>query len=158
MQRSLMGPNSAQHMSCGGTANVALGKGRKRDRADQISDPGKREHFSKLDKSVMSSVKCDCNITSDDIYNIVIKDGGLNNIATVDQLVHLMQLHQSDRTQMMADDVAWRTTLVGAIAVTDRDDCLNQLLQLGVLPLLDEWLQEFQRGKAGDGGSPKECS
>ena len=47
--------------------------------------------------------------------------------------------------------------LVGVITTTDNRDCLSQFVQLGGLSILDDWLQEVQRGKSGDSGSPKEA-
>ena len=44
------------------------------------------------------------------------------------------------------------------ITATVRHDCLKIFVQLGGLPLLNEWLQESHKGKLGDNGISNEFS
>ena len=75
----------------------------------------------------------------------------------VEQLVHLMQQDRKVNIKKERDLVLHRTMLVGVVTTTDKRDCLSQFVQLGALSILDDWLQEVQRGKSGDSGSPKEA-
>ena len=52
--------------------------------------------------------------------------------------------------------MASRTTLVAMITATVRHDFLNRFVQLGGFPLLNEWLQEYLKGKLEDSGVSNE--
>ncbi|CAM6005174.1 unnamed protein product, partial [Sphagnum balticum] len=99
----------------------------------------------------------------DEIANILDKDGGLLNVGVVERLVQLMPNDpQDDVVSKVADVLARRSMLAGVIAATENAECLNQFVHLGGLRSLDDWLQEAQKGKVGEGvgeggGSPKEC-
>ncbi|GFS35494.1 protein SUO [Actinidia rufa] len=74
--------------------------------------------------------------------------GGLVDFGGVEKFVKLMQPGKID--------LACRLILVDVLAVTDSFDCLGWFLQFRGLPVLDEWLQEVNKGKIGGGSSPKE--
>jgi len=157
--KDLNGPASTLKTSSDSTQNTSFPsqvKGKKRERADQNTDPVKRERFSKSDGSDTGHFKQECIMRPEEIARITNKDGSLINSEAVGQLVHLMQLDRSDDGKKGIDLALWRTSLVGVIATTDRDDCLSQFVQLRGLPILDDWLQEAHKGKTGDAGSPKE--
>lgn len=157
--KDLNGPASTLKTSSDSTQNTSFPsqvKGKKRERADQNTDPLKRERFSKSDGSDTGHFKQECIMRPEEIARITNKDGSLINSEAVGQLVHLMQLDRSDDGKKGIDLALWRTSLVSVIATTDRDDCLSQFVQLRGLPILDDWLQEAHKGKTGDAGSPKE--
>ncbi len=137
----------------------AAGKGKKRERADQNSDPSKTEHNVKFDDPDTSTLKRERSMKYDKIATILDKDGGLLNVGVVEHLVQLMRNDLlQDGGRKVADVVAHRTMLAGVIAATENSECLNQFVHLGGLCSLDDWLQEAHKGKlGGDGGSLKEC-
>ncbi|KAL7612610.1 hypothetical protein Lser_V15G07730 [Lactuca serriola] len=77
--------------------------------------------------------------------------GGLVDFEGVEKIIQLMQPESGDKKV----DLASRIMLVNVISVTDSFDCLSRFVQLRGLLILDEWLQEFHKGKISD-GSPKE--
>ncbi|RRT86017.1 hypothetical protein B296_00004131 [Ensete ventricosum] len=126
-------------------------KGKRKDRSDQGTEHIKRERsFSKPDDGDSASFKCE-NMIKAEIVKITEK-GGLVTTEGVEKLVNLMQL---DRTEKKID-VAGRVLVADVIAATDRYDCLGRFVQLRGVPILDDWLQEVRKPKAGDGSSPKE--
>ncbi|CAK9196922.1 unnamed protein product, partial [Sphagnum troendelagicum] len=137
----------------------AAGKGKKRERADQNSDPSKTEHNVKFDDPDTSTLKRERSMKYDKIATILDKDGGLLNVGVVEHLVQLMRNDLlQDGGRKVADVVAHRTMLAGVIAATENSECLNQFVHLGGLCSLDDWLQEAHKCKiGGDGGSLKEC-
>ncbi|CAK9196861.1 unnamed protein product [Sphagnum troendelagicum] len=137
----------------------AAGKGKKRERADQNSDPSKTEHNVKFDDPDTSTLKRERSMKYDKIATILDKDGGLLNVGVVEHLVQLMRNDLlQDGGRKVADVVAHRTMLAGVIAATENSECLNQFVHLGGLCSLDDWLQEAHKAKiGGDGGSLKEC-
>eukprot|EP01018_Ginkgo_biloba_P007128 Gb_05690 [translate_table: standard] len=158
--KDLNGPASTQHLK-NSTDNIQNSsfsqvKGKKRERADQNTDPIKRERSSKSDDGDSGHIKQEYTMRPEEIARITDKDGSLINSEGVGQLVHLMQMDKNCETRKGMDLVLWRTMLVRVIATTDRDDCLSQFVQLRGLPILDDWLQEAHKGKTGDTGSPKE--
>ncbi|CAM6013898.1 unnamed protein product [Sphagnum balticum] len=167
--RALIGPNipsSPQlQASVEGVQQNALyslpaaGKGKKRERADQNSDPSKTEHNVKFDDPDTSTLKRERSMKYDEIATILDKDGGLLNVGVVEHLVQLMQNDLlQDGGRKVADVVAHRTMLAGVIAATENSECLNQFVHLGGLCSLDGWLQEAHKGKlGGDSGSLKDC-
>ncbi|OAE32158.1 hypothetical protein AXG93_2912s1480 [Marchantia polymorpha subsp. ruderalis] len=159
--RSLTGPTSSQQLkpSSEVAQNVTVcvsNKGKKRERADQTLKPSKRERSWKSEDGESSPLKRERSMRPEEIASITDKDGGLQNPSCVERLVQLMQQDQNDGVRKAADVSSRRTILAGVVAATERDDCLSRFVQLGGLPMLDDWLQEAHKGKVGDGGSPKE--
>jgi hypothetical protein len=141
--KDLNGPASTLKTSSVSTQNTSFPsqvKGKKRERADQNTDPVKRERFSRSEGSDTGHSNPECIMRPEEIARITNKDGSLINSEAVGQLVHLMQLDRSDDGEKGSDLALWRTSLVGVIATTDRDDCLSQFVQLRGLPILDDWL------------------
>ncbi|XP_057486784.1 uncharacterized protein LOC130772898 [Actinidia eriantha] len=122
------------------------GKGKKRDRGNQGSDSVKRERVSRADDTDFGQCRPEY-ILKSEIAKITDR-GGLVDFEGVEKFVQLMQSGKID--------LACRIMLVDVLAVTDSFDCLGWFLQLRGLPVLDEWLQEVNKGKIGDGSSPKE--
>jgi hypothetical protein len=110
----------------------------------------------KLEDAEASPLKRERSMKPEEIISNLDKDGGLVDVTGVDSLVQLMQQDQNDGSKKVADVTARRTKLVNVIAATEKEKCLNWFLHLGGLRLLDEWLQEAHKGKAGDAGSPRE--
>lgn len=133
-------------------------KSKKRDRMDQNNNEMvKRSRFSKGDDSASGHLKQGCSSRPEEIMNITDKEGSLFSSASVEQLVHLMRQDRKVNIKKERDLVLHRTMLVGVVTTTDNRDCLSQFVQLGGLSILDDWLQELQKGKSGDSGSPKEA-
>ena len=159
--RVLSGSTTFQHLK-GASESVqngsysAAGKCKKRERSDQNLDPSKRERNVKLDDAEASPLKRERSMKPEEITSNLDKDGGLVDVTGVDSLVQLMQQDQNDGSKKVADVTVRRTKLVNVIAATENEECLNCFLHLGGLRLLDEWLQEAHKGKAGDAGSPRE--
>ncbi|XP_020229879.1 uncharacterized protein LOC109810746 [Cajanus cajan] len=120
-------------------------KGRKRERADQGSEPVKRERSIKTEDGDSANGRHDNNLKTE-IAKITEK-GGLVDGEGVEKLVQLMV---PDRNEKKID-LASRSLLAAVIAATDKLDCLSQFVQLRGLPVFDEWLQEVHKGKIGDG-------
>lgn len=131
-------------------------KRKKKECADQNIDPAKRECSSKVGDSRAGHVKLGRAVRPVEIANITDKYGGLENSAGVEHLIHIMQEHVDDSAKKGTDLTSWRTMLVEVIANTNRDDCLNQFVQIGGLLIMDGWLQVAHKGKNNEGGSPKE--
>ncbi|PSR95862.1 Cell wall protein [Actinidia chinensis var. chinensis] len=124
-------------------------KGKKRDRADQGSEPFKRERFSKTGDGDSVQFKPE-SILKSDISKITEK-GGLVDSEGVEKLVQLMQLDgRAKKLELIS-----RSMLAGVIAATENFDCLSRFVQLKGLTVLDEWLQDVHKGKI-DHGSPKD--
>uniref|UniRef100_A0A2P2MVI4 Uncharacterized protein LOC103329902 n=1 Tax=Rhizophora mucronata TaxID=61149 RepID=A0A2P2MVI4_RHIMU len=155
--KPLNGPTSATQLkpnsdsAQNSSSFSSLGKGKKRERSDQVSDPGKRECLSKPEDGDLGQSKGGEHVLKSEIANITDK-GGLVDFEGVEKLVQLMQPYSTERRV----DLVGRIMLVDVIAATDRLDCLVWFVQLKGLPVLDEWLQEVHKGKFGDGNSPKE--
>ncbi|KAG6545386.1 hypothetical protein Mapa_013235 [Marchantia paleacea] len=160
--RSLTGPTSSQQLKSSSevaqnvTFSVSNKGKKKRERADQTLEPSKRERSLKSEDGESSPLKRERSMKPEEIASITDKDGGLQNPSCVERLVQLMQQDQNDGVRKAADVSSRRTMLAGVVAATERDDCLSRFVQLGGLPMLDDWLQEAHKGKVGDGGSPKE--
>lgn len=118
------------------------GRSRKRDRSDKSVDLSSKRRTSKEHPEISS---------------LVDKDGGLVNCAGVDRLYFLMQQDLNKNSRKLKEVASRRASLAAAIAATERHDCLNRFVQLGGLPLLNQWLQEAHKGKPGDGGISNEC-
>lgn len=159
--RILSGSTTFQHLK-GASESVqngsysAAGKCKKRERSDQNLDPSKRERNVKLEDAEASPLKRERSMKPEDIISNLDKDGGLVDVTSVDSLVQLMQQDQNDGSKKVTDITARRTKLANVIAATEKEECQNYFLHLGGLRLLDEWLQEAHKGKAGDAGSPRE--
>ncbi|XP_062010048.1 uncharacterized protein LOC133726508 [Rosa rugosa] len=126
------------------------GKGKKRERGDQSSDPVKRERLIKTEDGEAGHARPESVLKSE--LSKITDKGGLVDLEAVEKLVQLMQPDSAEKKI----DMAGRILLVDVIAVTDRFDCLGRFVQLRGLAVLDEWLQEVHKGKIGDGSSPKE--
>ncbi|XP_039141851.1 uncharacterized protein LOC120279065 [Dioscorea cayenensis subsp. rotundata] len=131
-----------------GTSFPQQVKVKKRERSE--TEPNKRERSVKVEDGDSVSSKLD-SVIKGEIAKITEK-GGLMSIEGVEKLVHLMQLDRAERKL----DLGGRVLLADVISATDRYDCLGRFVQLRGVSVLDEWLQEAHRGKAGDGSSPKE--
>ncbi|KAI3520794.1 hypothetical protein L1887_10246 [Cichorium endivia] len=88
----------------------------------------------------------DSDILEAEIAKITDK-GGLVDSEGVEKIIQLMQPESGDKKV----DLASRIMLVNVISVTNRFDLLSKFVQLRGLLILDEWLQEFHKGKIGDG-------
>ncbi|KAJ4974037.1 hypothetical protein NE237_007211 [Protea cynaroides] len=142
------GSDSVQNSA---TSLPSQGKGKKRERGDQGSEPVKRERSSRIDDGDSGHFKSE-NMLKSEIAKITDK-GGLVDFEGVEKFVQLMQPDRAEKKL----DLAGRIMLADVIAATDRFDCLGRFVQLrGGLPVLDEWLQEVHKGKIGDGSSSKE--
>ncbi|KAL6143330.1 hypothetical protein ACLB2K_054025 [Fragaria x ananassa] len=155
--KPLNGPSSTPQFKSGSDSlqNSASpfssqGKGKKRERGDQSSDPVKRERLVKTEDGESGQARPESVLKSE--LSKITDKGGLVDLEAVEKFVHLMQPDSADKKI----DMAGRTLLVDVIAVTDRFDCLGRFVQLRGLAVLDEWLQEVHKGKIGDGSSPKE--
>ncbi|GAV90844.1 Med26 domain-containing protein [Cephalotus follicularis] len=125
-------------------------KGKKRERGDQGSEPVKRERSTKMDEGDSGHSRPE-SIQKSEIPKITEK-GGLVDSEGVEKLVQLMLLERNGKKI----DLISRSMLTGVIAATDRLDCLSRFVQLGGLPVFDEWLQEVHKGKIGDSSAPKD--
>ncbi|XWS37383.1 hypothetical protein CRYUN_Cryun19dG0038300 [Craigia yunnanensis] len=126
------------------------GKGKKRERGDQASEPVKRERTSKMDDGDSGQGRPEINLKFE-IAKITEK-GGLEDSKGVEKLVQLMVLERNEKKI----DLVSRSMLAGVIAATDKFDCLSRFVQLRGLPVFDEWLQEVHKGKIGDGSGSKD--
>ncbi|KAJ4960882.1 hypothetical protein NE237_020792 [Protea cynaroides] len=140
------GSDSVQNSA---TSFPSQGKGKKRERGDQGSEPIKRERSAKTDDGDSGHFRTE-NVLKSEIAKITDK-GGLVDFEGVEKFVQLMQPDKAEKKI----DIAGRIMLADVIASTDRFDCLGRFVQKG-LPVLDEWLQEVHKGKIGDSSSPKE--
>ncbi|XP_057464564.1 uncharacterized protein LOC130754374 isoform X1 [Actinidia eriantha] len=151
--KPLNGPTSTSQLKSGAddvqsaSSFPSHAKGKKRERADQGSEPFKRECSSKIDDVDYVKFKPE-SILKSDISKITEK-GGLVNSEEVEKLVQLMQSDGSERKLIS------RSMLAGVIAATENFDCLSRFVQLKGLTVLDEWLQDVHKGKIGH-GSPKD--
>ncbi|KAL4577209.1 hypothetical protein LXL04_013314 [Taraxacum kok-saghyz] len=78
--------------------------------------------------------------------------GGLVDFEGVEKIIQLMQPKSGDKKV----DLASRMMLVNAISGTQSSECLGRFVELRGLLILDEWLQEFHKGKTIGDGSSKE--
>lgn len=117
-------------------------KSKKRERGDQGFEPIKRERLIKGEDGEFVQFRSE-SMLKNEIAKITDK-GGLIDFEGVEKFVKLIQ---PDSKKI---DLVDRMMLADVIAVTDRFDCLGWFLQLRGLPVLDEWLQEVQKGKMGD--------
>ncbi|GFS35493.1 protein SUO [Actinidia rufa] len=151
--KPLNGPTGTPHLRPGSesvhNSNSPLSsqaKGKKRDRGNHSSDSVKRERVSRTDDTDFGQFRPE-HILKSEISKITDR-GGLVDFGGVEKFVKLMQPGKID--------LACRLILVDVLAVTDSFDCLGWFLQFRGLPVLDEWLQEVNKGKIGGGSSPKE--
>lgn len=122
-------------------------KGKKKEQNDRGSETPKQELLAKPEDGDPGQSKVQHMLKSE-IAKITDK-GGLVDLEAVEKLVKLMQFHSPNKKI----DLASRTMLVNAIAITDKADCLGRFVQLRGVHVLDEWLQEIQKGKIGDGST-----
>lgn len=154
--KRLNGPASTDQLKSGSDSVQNSGnsfssqiKGKKRERGDHVTDPIKRERNLKADDGDSTGCNYD-NMLKFEISKITEK-GALVSTDGVEKLVQLMQVDNSKKI-----DLTCRVLLAEVISATDRVDCLNKFVQIRGVPVLDEWLQEAHKGKAGDRNSPKE--
>ncbi|XP_074316294.1 uncharacterized protein LOC141652644 isoform X2 [Silene latifolia] len=140
-------PDSVQNST---SPFASYSKGKKRERSDQGSELVKRERYSKADDGNSSVLSSEVLLKSE-IAKITEK-GGIVDSKAVERLVQLMQSDKSEKRL----DIPCRSLLVGVLAATNKDDCLNRFVQLRGLPVLDEWLQEVHKGKVRDSSSPRD--
>ncbi|KAH7300756.1 hypothetical protein KP509_24G078000 [Ceratopteris richardii] len=123
-------------------------KSKKRERMDQSSESVKRERQAKEEDI---DPKREPTMKFEDFISIAEKDKGLTSLFVVDHFLQVMALERIDGSKSLADIVSHRIKLVEIIAATEKEDCLNKFVRLGGLPILDDWLQEAQKGKLGNG-------
>ncbi|KAG4184395.1 hypothetical protein ERO13_A09G170100v2 [Gossypium hirsutum] len=126
------------------------GKGKKRERGDQGSEPVKRECTSKIDDGDSGHGRREINLKIE-IAKIAEK-GGLEDYEGVEKLIHLMVPERNEKKI----DLVSRSMLASVISATDKFDCLSHFVQLRGLRVFDEWLQEVHKGKIGDGSGSKD--
>ncbi|KAG6683613.1 uncharacterized protein LOC122289887 isoform X1 [Carya illinoinensis] len=150
--KPMSGPTSTSQLKAGSDSvqNSASSlpsqvKGKKRERADQGSEPVKRERTMKTDDGDSGLSRVESNLKSE-ILKFTEK-GGLIDSEGVERLVQLMLPERNEKKI----DLNGRSMLAGVIAATDKFDCLGQFVQLRGVPVFDEWLQEVHKGKIGDG-------
>ncbi|CAM8912671.1 unnamed protein product [Rhodiola kirilowii] len=124
------------------------GKGKKRERSDQDSEPAKR--LQKIDDGESYQLKSESNLKAE-IARITDR-GRLVDHDSVENLVKLMVPGKADQKI----DLTGRSMLAGVVAATDNFDCLSWFVQFKGLPVFDEWLQEIHKGKIADGNSHKD--
>ncbi|CAD5181556.1 unnamed protein product [Musa acuminata subsp. malaccensis] len=153
--KPLNGPSSTQQLKSSSESDHNTGpslpfqsKLKKRDRSDQGTEHIKRERSSKPDDG--DSCKSD-NMMKAELVKITEK-GGLISTEGVEKLVNLLQ-HDRPENKI---DVSGRILVANVIAATDRYDCLGRFVQLKGVPVLNDWLQQVYKSKAGDGTSHKE--
>ncbi|KAA8542642.1 hypothetical protein F0562_023859 [Nyssa sinensis] len=134
----------------GATSFASQTRGKKRERADQGTEPVKRERSSKTDDGDSGQFKLES--TSKSEIAKITEKGGLVDSDGVERLVQLMQPDRAE-TKM---ELITRSMLVGVIAATDNFDCLSRFVQLRGLPVLDEWLQDVHKGKINAGSNTKD--
>ncbi|KAI3454532.1 hypothetical protein Pfo_011195 [Paulownia fortunei] len=145
--KQVNGPTSASQLKPG-SDNVPNRK--EEGKRDHAADPVKRERSSRIDDGESAHCKAESSLKSD-IARITEKGGGVD-LEGVEKLVQLMQ---ADRMERKIDLIS-RSMLASVIAATEKVECLNRFVQLRGLPVLDEWLQDIHKGKAGGGNSPKD--
>ncbi|XVF09240.1 hypothetical protein REPUB_Repub07fG0075000 [Reevesia pubescens] len=155
--KPMNGPTSASQLKPGSdsvqnsaSSFPSQGKGKKRERGDQGSEPVKRERTSRMDDGDSGHGRPEINLKSE-IAKITEK-GGLEDSEGVEKLVQLMLPERNEKKI----DLVSRSMLAGVIAATDKFDCLSRFVQLRGLPVFDEWLQEVHKGKIGDGSISKD--
>ncbi|MBA0651183.1 hypothetical protein Goklo_018544, partial [Gossypium klotzschianum] len=126
------------------------GKGKKRERGDQGSEPVKRECTSKIDDGDSGHGRREINLKIE-IAKMAEK-GGLEDYEAVEKLIHLMVPERNEKKI----DLVSRSMLASVISATDKFDCLSHFVQLRGLRVFDEWLQEVHKGKTGDGSGSKD--
>ncbi|XP_044338086.1 uncharacterized protein [Triticum aestivum] len=82
----------------------------------------------------------------------ITEKGGLSHTEAVYKLVCFMQLDQTERKM----DLAEQARVADIITATENPTCLSRFLQLRGHYILNDWLQETQKGESAEGGSPKE--
>ncbi|KAL4577211.1 hypothetical protein LXL04_013316 [Taraxacum kok-saghyz] len=128
----MYGGHSPKTLNGPGPNGTTQVKGKKRE---QSSDPGQLRPEDMLKAEIAR----------------ITDKGGLVDFEGVEKIIQLMQPESGDKKV----DLASRIMLVNVISGTDSSECLGRFVQLRGLLILDEWLQEFHKGKIGD-RSPKE--
>lgn len=154
--KPIHGPTSTSQLKSGSdnmqSANpfASQAKGKKRERSDQGTLPVKRERLSMTEDCDSPQFKTENSLKSE-ISKITENSGGLVDPEGAEKLVQLMQPDRAERKMELIS----RSMLVSVIAATEKFDCLSRFVQLKGVCVLDEWLQDFHKGKIGD-GSPKD--
>ncbi|KAK8488186.1 hypothetical protein V6N13_010237 [Hibiscus sabdariffa] len=141
------GSESAQNNA---SSFLSQGKGKKRERVDQGSEPVKRERSDKMDDGDSGHGRPEFDLKSE-IAKITEK-GGLDDSEGVEKLVQLMMPERN----VKKIDLVSRSMLAGVIAATDKFDCLSLFVDLRGLPVFDVWLQDVHKGRIGDGSCSKD--
>lgn len=134
-----------------GTSIPSQAKAKKRERGDHGADPVKRERSSSRSDDG-DIVQCTTETSLKNEISRITEKGGVTDLEGVDKLVQLMQLDGIERKI----DLVSRSMLVSVMASSDKVDCLNRFVQLKGLPVLDDWLQDIQKGKIGNCSNPKD--
>nr|XP_043639539.1 probable receptor-like protein kinase At5g59700 [Erigeron canadensis] len=114
-----------------------------------ISDSMQRESLFEADKVEPDQPK------SEHLFNWEIAkftdNGGLVDVEGVEKLIQVMKLESCKENV----HIARRVMLADVISVTGNKNCLIQFVESRGVHVLDEWLQEVNTGKIGDGTSIK---
>ncbi|OWM90481.1 hypothetical protein CDL15_Pgr014784 [Punica granatum] len=129
---------------------ASQGKGKKRERVDQSSDPVKRERLAKMGDGDPGRYSSDSFLKSE--IAKVVEKGPLVDTEGVDKLVHAMLIEISERKI----DLTARTMLTNVIVGTEKPDCLSRFVQIRGLSILDDWLQDVHKGKTDDSSGVKD--
>ncbi|KAE8694551.1 39S ribosomal protein L47 [Hibiscus syriacus] len=142
------GSESAQNNA---SSLLSPGKGKKRERADQGSEPVKRERSGKMEDGDSGHGRPEFDLKSE--ITKITEKGGLEDSEGVEKLVQLMMAERN----VKKIDLVSRSILASVIAATDKFDCLSHfVVRLRGLHVFDVWLQEVQKGRIGDGSCSKD--
>ncbi|GMI76573.1 'shuttle' in chinese [Hibiscus trionum] len=141
------GSESAQNNA---SSFLSHGRGKKRERVDQGSEPVKRERRDKMDDGDSGLGRPEFDLKAE-IAKITEK-GGLEDSEGVEKLVQLMMPERN----VKKIDLVSRSVLAGVIAATDKFECLSLFVELRGLPVFDVWLQDVHKGRIGDSSCSKD--
>eukprot|EP01018_Ginkgo_biloba_P012058 Gb_05084 [translate_table: standard] len=134
------------------SVHLSSTKGKKREWAEQ--NAGNHHHqqisSSNLEDNHTKSQKREHSMKLVDVSTLTDGKGGLASLSNVEQLVFLMRIEWNDGLKKSTDVIRQWKTVAGVIAATEQGECLNHFIHLGGLNLLEEWLQEAQKGKIGE--------
>lgn len=110
------------------------GKSKKRERPDHNESVSQKDQHN---EEYASSQKREC------VGKCADEGGGLCNIQSVDQLIVKMKQEQA---------FFQRSKLVGIVTATSKEDCLRKFVQLGGVPILEQWIQDGFKSRSSDAG------
>ncbi|PKI33255.1 hypothetical protein CRG98_046359 [Punica granatum] len=128
---------------------ASQGKGKKRERVEQSSDPVKRERLAKMGDGDSGRYSSESSLKLE--IAKVVEKGPLVDTEGVDKLVHVMLIEINERKI----DLTARTMLTNVIVGTEKPDCLSRFVQIRGLSILDDWLQDVHKGKTDDSSGVK---